>query len=654
MKVLLLALLSFNSLAADTCRELDLADQLQAALPQKECPKDNEAITKLVEDEYKKFYGDLPQVKREVKGYSLTGSDKELSTLNDILGATPPSSWGAAASICTTVQCALEKLFNSKEAAMQVMNIKAKTGYTLSVDQNINGGMKEQFWSPTEVREFDAAMSKIPPEIKNLGKLKNIYRQADGLRLEDHSAQVAAYAQPGNILKAGYIVSYDSGMKGTTSGKNPYQMTSWPQEAMIHEICHHHDFQSYYKGNSKMASEQTSGEWIALSDWKEKTNAKGESEWVKKPDAKFVSWYAETAPAEDYAESCMNYILHPQKLKEKAPEKYAWMKANLFNNKEYTDKVWTGPQSWPALNNLISDESACNKKLIECAKGIRLGDWASVEYQFQKDKCFADFKNKRLQEINATLMDTPEYCDKGGANLIMSDADFVCKNSLETLSSFIQPAQKFDFAPHVKACEEAKDYTGECLLKKANLLKEAPAEIAPTVSNLLMTQLPDRYAAIGKKLTETKSSEWLKACLATTSQISYYTDTGTKKTVFGYTSKAKGNVSFLGSYIYKDYNRDDGNKECAVAALNTLKDDGYKIPTGGYPVNAINETFVSELRSLETEVISQIRETVKGCADAACKSGKTLKLLQDWEAKSPKREGFASKEYADELLKKLN
>lgn len=654
MKFLLLSLLALNAFAEEACREVNLADQLLQALPEKQCPTDSETVTKLVNEEYKKFYGSRPLKKKRISGYVLSGPDTELDVLDDMLGEKPPKNWAQVASACQTSQCALEKLFGSKEAAMQVMNVKAKTGYTLSIDQDINGGLKEQYWSANEIREFDAAASKLPPEIRNLTNLKNIYRMADGLRLKSDSESVAAYAQPGTMFFAGKIVSYDAGMRGTTTGKNPYQGTSWPQEAMVHEICHHHDFQAFYKGATKMSSEQKNSSWGALSGWKEVTNAKGQTEWQKKADAKFVSWYAETAPAEDYAESCMNYVLHPQTLKDKAPEKYAWMKKNLFNNKEFTDKIWAGPQSWPELKNLLADEASCTQKLIECTNGLKLNTWKTAEAQIQESKCFAEFKAQKLKDINLSLMDRPEYCDKGGAGTVNAQGANICAKSLKGLSSFVQPALSYNFGSAVKECEAKNDFTANCVLAATPLLKSAPADIAPTVRKFLEGQVPDRMNAVASKFNDVKSSVWLKACLDTVKEVDIYQISDTKEPIYSYVSKATGKSDFIGKYIYRDYDREDGNKECAVAAVKSLEAEGVKTPEGGHPVNVMKEKFVGELRSFESEVIGQYKGAIKGCILKSCKKERTLKLLKDWEAKSPQREGFATEEYAEELVKKIN
>jgi Glucose-regulated metallo-peptidase M90 len=654
MKFLMLIFFSVSVTAQeDQCRELNLAEKILEALPSKECPQISESIIGIVNEEYQKFYGALPVKKQTIKGFSLSGPAKELMYLNEMLGKNPPAKWAEVAAQCQTSQCALEKLFESKEAAMQVMNIREKSGYLMSVDQEINGNFKEQFWSASEIREIDAAISKMPSELKNLGKLKKFSRMADGLRLTSHSEQVAAYARPGTPLRSGQIVAYDIGMRGKTHGKNPYQTTSWPQEVIVHETCHHHDFQSYYKGSFRLQSEKKNSPWAALSGWKEVTNEKGETQWQKKADAKFISWYAETDPAEDFAESCMNYILHPEKLKQQTPEKYAWIKANLFKNKEFNDKPWSESMGWPEFQNLIADETGCKEKLAECSKNLKPYKWMSVQAQIQETKCFADFSNQKIQNINQTLMDSPQYCENGGSGAINAQSDKVCGNSLKSLSSLNEAAQKYDFTAAVNDCESKLDYSSECVFEASKLLKDVPKDILPVAKNFLSIQVPDRMSSLGNGLSNYKTSTWLKACLETVKEIDTFDSKNNKYLQISYTSKSNSQAEFLGKYIFKDYDRDGINKECAEAAIKSLVNQ-VKVPERGYAVNVMQAPFLNELRSFETEVIGKYKQATSGCVYKACKADRILKLIQVWEEKSPKREGFATKEYAEELVNKIN
>ena len=131
----------------DEVRFLTFVDDVMNVLPGKVCPTNDERIVERVEKEYNQFYGKLPKVKQVVKGFNLTGSAKELKIASDMLGAKVTKGWALAAKDCATIICAFEKLFKSKEAAMQVMNIHAKSGYSLSLDQTINQNLADQIWS---------------------------------------------------------------------------------------------------------------------------------------------------------------------------------------------------------------------------------------------------------------------------------------------------------------------------------------------------------------------------------------------------------------------------------------------------------------------------------------------------------------------------
>jgi len=57
----------------------------------------------------------------------------------------------------------------------------------------------------------------------------------------------------------------------------------------------------------------------------------------QKPDKQIkMSWYGITGPKEDMAESYANYILASDNLKRVEPERYQYMKKNVFDNKEYS------------------------------------------------------------------------------------------------------------------------------------------------------------------------------------------------------------------------------------------------------------------------------------------------------------------------------
>ena len=675
LKLILLSILVTPAFAVEA--EIECKDDIKAVqfgkevislLPGKVCPTNDEAILQRAEDEYQKYFGALPQVKKPVKGFNLTGSDKELKLAVEVLGAKPPKTWAAAAKDCPSILCAFEKLLGSKEAAMQIFNINAKAGYKMILDQSINQNLAEQLWSPAEIREIDATVSKLPKELRNLPKITEITRMGDGLRLHGHGPNTGAYASPAWGSSKAELVVYDVGMGGVTTGKDPLDVSSWPQEATMHELCHHHDYKGYYaSGNGTMTSEQKNSAFKKLSVWKEVTSAKGESSWVPSGTAEFVSDYAKTSPAEDYAESCMNYVLHPEKLKEKAPVKYAFMKANLFNNQDFTDAPWNVDKSkkWPALNNKLADESTCAEKLNECSKDMywhEKGYFCSkktyycgtAESRLKDNTCFKDFKKSRLQEFAIDLEVEENFCSHGGNRTIEQSVDSVCKGTADKLAKALEAAVKVDVKPQIAKCEEQNDFTSECVIGDTLQLLNVSAELAPSVQRIFDKSIPNRMTALSQKLETIPTSTWLKACLSGVSKVQHWESTKGEK-VFSYDSNDKSFTSgYLGKYIYDDYDRPDINTNCGQKMLTALDASGIKIPKSGSAVNLLKKPFTDELKSFETDVISQVNLAIKKCMTASCKVDKIEELLKAWEIKSPeKRAGFATKEYAEELRAKL-
>lgn len=664
-------------------------EMIEQLAPLKECPTEDQIILGQVEAEYKKLYGALPQVIQPVKGFKLKGSLKELNLANKMLGAKPPKNWAAAAKDCSTILCAFEKLFNSKEAAMQVFNAHAKSGYTLSLDQSINQNMADQHWSAKEVRELDAALSKLPKELRQLPKLDEIDRLGDGLRKSGHSSNVAAFASPGITgYKEADLVVYDAGVRGLTNGKSPYETTSWPQEALIHEICHHHDFKGLYATDyGAMTSEQKNSVFKGLSGWKEKTEKNGGSSWVHAQDGQFVSSYAATSPAEDYAESCMNYILHPETLEKKAPKKYAHMKKYVFNGAEFKDKPWTKEQKidWPKLNQMIADESGCSDKLIKCSQGLEfesdgmfsmitsttvtktengsssysMSSYGSAETLIKNSECYKNFKSEKAKQIEEALIGEDDYCAKGGPRIIKREIAKTCAATEKSLLSSLDAASKVNVTSAVANCEAARDFTQGCVLSQVASDLKVSEEFAPSVKKIIASKIPNRMTALEGQLAKTPSSQWLKGCLESISEIDVYhtTDekTGLKENLFQYTPDNDDYSSgFLGRHVWEGSKSKDVNMSCSQEILESLEDSGVKVPETGNPVVLVTKTFRTELKTFEDEVIEKLGESTKKCLFKKCKIEKATELIKSWESRSPEsRSGLADEDFVEELLKKV-
>ena len=269
---------------------------------------------------------------------------------------------------------------------------------------------------------------------------------ADGYRLGDDSSSVAAFARPAPqpFTQAGLVI-YDAGLGQKAVGKSPYETVSWPQEVLIHELCHHHDFKGIYNSifDREMTSLDDEKGFKQLSGWSQTVDDKGGDKWVHSKNAPFISSYASSAPEEDFAESCMNYVLHSKELEKKAPTKYAYIKKNVFNGAEFKAKSWNNQNeiTWPKLKTLISAEKNCNSKIANCMVDIlfkdnRLmmpvetvikGNTSSTSYftgapevNIKKNSCVLKMRDaSSLAQINQLSIGT-DYCLRGGDQMIKS------------------------------------------------------------------------------------------------------------------------------------------------------------------------------------------------------------------------------------------
>ncbi len=657
------------------------SDILAFTAPLKECPTDDELIIKLVNQEFANNFGNLAQISKKIKGHILKGSAKELELAERMLGAKPPKGWNAAAKACSTIQCAFEKLLKSKEAAMQIFNFAAKSGYVLSLDQTINQNMADQIWSAKEVRELDAAASKMPKQIRSLPHLKSIERMADGYRKSFHTGGVAAFASPEiSGYKKAELVMYDSALGGTITKGSSYDQASWPQEVLIHEICHHYDFKGYYATNEgTMTTEQKGSAFSALSGWKEKTGKNGGTTWVHNDKAQFVSSYASTQPAEDFAETCANYILYPNVLAKKAPSKYAYMKNSVFAGNEFKDKPWSKPKdvSWPKLNDLIASDEGCVSHLLECSKGITFSyglfsspdfsssstngstsstiwSYSSAENIVKNNECFKKFKNERAKTIEEELSRTEEYCNKGGQSVIKSASAKICTNTENQLISALEAAAKVDMGPSIKDCEANKDYTTECVLSKASVDLNAPEAMIPAVERILASKVPKRMSALGENLNDLGTTKWLKSCLNSVSGMTIIRPTQ-GDTFISYDSIDKNYAGAyeIGRNLYEDRKTKDLNLNCAEKVVGLFQEAGYKTPTSENPINVIKKNLADEMASFETDVLIKIKDSTQKCLLRKCKREKVTELLEAWQMKGPsKRAGMVDEKFVDELIEK--
>jgi len=654
-------------------------DILEILAKVKECPTDEDIINNKVAADFDRFYGNEKQVTAYIKGYKLRGPKSIFYLARKMLGDKVTKDWKNAARNCDTVLCAFEKLLKSKNAAKQVFNFKAKSGYYLSLDQSINQGKADQIWSAKEIQELDAAADKLPKNLQKM-KLKKIERYADGIRLASHAGNVAAYASPMPEL-----MFYSNGAKGKATGPNSYTSTSWPQEVLLHELCHHHDFKNFDKSYTLISERRGSG-FGKLSNWKEKTKKDGSSDWNSGKHSHFVSNYAASSPAEDYAESCMNYMLHPHKLSKKAPKKYEYMKKYVFGNKEFKQKPWADKKKgkWEKLDKLLAREDGCAQKISNCLGniGFKYGNFGvdgavvksknsttswfrsgKIQNLIQNDVCVKESKDKVLQEYAQLLAQTDErFCQHGGVGAITSRKDEVCKGPIDELAKKLDLAKGMDITPLVESCELKRDYTKKCIISTVltDLKLQNSNGAKELITKMMKDKVPDRMTSLGKSLEKTNTANWLKSCLNTVKGIKHMTSISSKdnKEVdhFSYSSKSPDySNGYIGKYISKDYKRKDINMGCADTMLASLEDDGVKIPESGSPVNLMQEHFKAEFKSFELEVLAKAPAKITKClVFKKCKLKNIKLLIQEWASKKPDlRSGMDSDDFVQSLFEQV-
>ena len=160
------------------------------------------------------------------------------------------------------------------------------------------------------LEEFPTGMLKTPG-------LKYLVRRLDGVPHPIHPT-AAAVAWP----SAGYIEFTEIAFKDAGS--------EFLHRLILHEKAHFlwaHLFDDRLKQD-----------WIDLGDWYRNPNDK--DGWSTTQQTEFVSAYAhEKNPDEDMAESISYYIVNPDKLRARAPDKYEFVQNRIMHGTRYISKI---------------------------------------------------------------------------------------------------------------------------------------------------------------------------------------------------------------------------------------------------------------------------------------------------------------------------
>lgn len=225
----------------------------------------------------------------------------------------------SAAAHCRDVICASRAIFGER-VGPKLLFLKHQFGMNGSdiggADFGVFRPRDFQRLTPREINSFIRALDDLPPHLLPLERSRTMAR--------------VNYWLPG--LYADAVMNFFDSW-GEIANDGDLDMV------VAHELGH---VASGISGNLQ-SSLHNRPEWLALSGWEDH----GDDTWIATSDDVFVSRYARTNPAEDFAETFTAYRYTPKRLMEVAPEKYQFMKTHVFGGIEYLSEQHC--QNPPAL-----------------------------------------------------------------------------------------------------------------------------------------------------------------------------------------------------------------------------------------------------------------------------------------------------------------
>lgn len=585
---------------------LDLIGQLIQKM--QVCPDKNAALLEQAAEFYKnEFLSGQPQLEKTFNGLSLRGTKEELAIFPQILGVRSPSVWPDIASGCTTILCATAKLFKSEEAAMRVLAQAKYSGYTITVDQyNTVPKKDEQIWSLDEIRVIDTAIRKLPQNFLRLSTLKTLQRMPDGYYAEEKHKKEDTAAYASNFSKL--VMFYGRWVLSP----------EFQEEIVIHELAHHFDF-SNRKGNQDY---NENSEFRNLSKW-ESVSVRGSDgrfsvEWYPQNPKKFVREYAGTNPLEDFAEAVAYYVTEPNTLRDTDPEKFAFIKKNIFAGREYS-------QNWKPLDKTLTNDlvsnlvskciSSLEPFLYESTPGnfslwIKHGEKMGFPLQYGLpdailDKCISE---PIYQPLLVKLASEPDFCLQGGSSNVRKKVkktmDQQLKPAYEELASFMNGEGRGAAAVN---CMRAKDLRATCLLKEGTGVLTHP----------------------------------LNSSAQTLQSFSFFTDAEMQKILNPYLHRGDLIAACVRGYQNPDHNyvsADFGyNSTCNKALINEMSKDQFKFDKQNMPKLTRSQTLhewnaiVDGMQDIISTSLFRTSEQCLGTKDKKqCQKNKVKDLIKQW------------------------
>lgn len=226
---------------------------------------------------------------------------------------------------CQKVECAIKKIWGEKMGT-QILYTYLAHGYNSSEYSYIHSLR----FSQEEMDEVLMALEDLPPFYQKLGWNE----KARGIQKEKLANPANERASAQRLSRYSYSSPFNSkSIADATIGLFDLWTTQTPaqkQYTIYHELSHNIAI--------RLNKIDLSDEWLNLSGWRKISKIRGfdpNEKWEKKDDACFVSGYASEKPQEDFAESVTAYRYVGKRFKEMCPEKYAFIKDNVYQGMEY-------------------------------------------------------------------------------------------------------------------------------------------------------------------------------------------------------------------------------------------------------------------------------------------------------------------------------
>lgn len=427
-------------------------------------PEDISAIyLRKAKEKFANFFTSNEKSKVRFQGQQYCGQSNEATYIDKLLGQKTSSSWQRQAEQkcyksegnCLDTVCSLSLAYGSQESALRALVIAKRDGYAMSLDRSTIKtnvpveGFRQAYepvpWKVEEIRAADEMLAKLPAHFKNLPTLKEFHRLPKENELRE-PGEGSAFAMLGQNKIA---VKYS-----TYTTPEIYRLI------LAHELMHQFDYVSE-EGSLKKPFRELMG-FNQLSGWKKISSGAEVEEWTHDPKAKFARDYTAKNPSEDFADSIAYYIEYAQDLLNIDPKKYAWIKKNIFEGKEFLEK-----EKWRAREKEIAKLGGKDGLIQTCINNIRTIEiypkaksklvlqskyegnlsWAEnarefLNYGNEGARCIYAMRNK----LEKALVADPDFCLWGGSpgltEAISNEMKVPFQKLMDNLEAYVQTKDK--------------------------------------------------------------------------------------------------------------------------------------------------------------------------------------------------------------------